>query len=311
MKKTYTKKQITEAIAYWKNVLKENYNTSVIDLLTSSIVTFRFHDIDVKYINKARKQAYCNSIDGKAAIHSRSIYNSIGSFITATFTQNIDLASKISKRSVQELRLEFKNAQRIAKADEIVVFDCRLTNAGPETNKFITVLKSIIEYGEILDVSSNINEQKNADIKKKLNEDTNEKNAVTVVPIVSILEKADKFDFCGSWPGNGSFVWGIKFSQDSIRQLNSAFAKYQGSSYNKFICLNKVLSRSQFDEQAEYYNNIPYEHYIDDAKFVIQEAFDDYPILEALKPCDMIIVDDVVANDKPGCSFIAALYVFQ
>ena len=147
--------------------------------------------------------------------------------------------------------------------------------------------------------------------KKQLNEDVNEENVVTLVPIISILEKAEIFDFCGLWSGNGSFISGIKFSQDSIRQLNSAFAKYQGSSYNKFACLFKVLSRSEFDEQAEYYNDIPYEQYIDNTIYKIQEVFDDNPIKEILTPHNMTTIDDVVVDGKPGCSFIAALYVFQ
>ena len=136
---------------------------------------------------------------------------------------------------------------------------------------------------------------------------------LTEVPVTAILDSLDVFDECASWSKmSGADSYKTKFSGESAQKVASAFSGASDFSL-KFLGISSVMSREEYAEYAEEQeSDRSYDDYIDDEVCLLKDALSRKQLVGSLfKPREVLVIDNVVFNDKPGKTVLVVPYAMQ
>lgn len=148
--------------------------------------------------------------------------------------------------------------------------------------------------------------------KSKLEESmaSDESKSVTWISIEELLEQLEIFDNYGDWSEvSGPNIGLVKFTDETLKQLKNEFSEFKY--YRKGIGLITVMSRAEYEEETKYWdddNPTPYEDYLEDEIYKMQEYFEKNVITQLFKPKKVLVFDDVTLNHEEGKTVLAALY---
>ena len=130
------------------------------------------------------------------------------------------------------------------------------------------------------------------------------------MPVTAVLDSLDVFDECASWSKiSGADSYKTKFSGESAQKVASAFSGARDYSL-KLLGISNVMSREEYAEYAEQHeSDKSYDDYIDDEMYMLKDALSRKQLVGSLfKPRKVLVIDNVVFNDKPGKTVFVVPY---
>ena len=137
--------------------------------------------------------------------------------------------------------------------------------------------------------------------KKRLKK-LNESGEATNLSLDNVLSALEVFDACAMWPTAAAQ---LRMPKEAVVAISAAFEKSYGKI--KAIGVSAVLSKQQYEDAIELYNNKPYEDYIEDEKYKLEASFSRDTLKQVFAPRELILLDGIEVDYKK-CSAIAALY---